>query len=91
MGCLFFVLLWTFVAVVLTLCGVGTFASWDITAMPWHWSCLCILYWYIVWTVLLFAILVLLKFIIAWRRERIINQYDPEQRDFIRRMMDRNG
>ena len=37
-----------------------------------------------------FVILVLLKLILAWRRERIINQYPPEQRDFIRRMMNRN-
>lgn len=89
-GCSFFVLLWTILAIVLNLCGVGTFASWDITAMPWHWSCLCILYWDIILTVLLFVILALMKLILAWRREKVINQYAPEQREFIRRMMNRN-
>lgn len=89
-GCFFFVLLWTILVIVFALCGVGAFASWDITAMPWHWSCLCILYWDIILTVLLFIILALLKLILAWRREKVINQYAPEQREFIRRMMNRN-
>ena len=86
-GCLFFVLLWTIVAVVLTLCGVGAFAQWPITAWPWHWSCLCILYWDLGITVLLLVFLLLAKLYVAWRRKRVINSLHPEQREFIRRMM----
>lgn len=88
-GCFFFVLLWTVVAVTLTLCGVGAFAQWPVTAWPWHWSCLCILYWYLALTVALFFILFVLKFLVAWQKEKVINSYVPEQRDFIRRMMDK--
>ena len=87
-GCLFFVIVWSIVAVTLALCGVGSFAQWPITAWPWHWSCLCILYWDLILTAALFFILFVLKFIVAWRKEMVINSYAPEQRDFIRRMMD---
>ena len=86
-GCLFFVLLWTIVAVVLTLCGVGAFAQWPITAWPWHWSCLCILYWDLALTVGLVVFLLLAKLFVALRRERVINSLPPEQREFIRSMM----
>lgn len=89
-GCFFFVLLWTILAIVLTLCGVGAFASWDITAMPWHWSCLCILYWDIILTIAFLAVLTLVKLFIVWRQEKVISRYPPEQRDFIRRAMRRN-
>lgn len=30
------IILWTIVAIVLNLCGVGDFANWKITALPWH-------------------------------------------------------
>ena len=83
------VLLWTLVAVVLSLCGIGAFAEWPITAWPWHWSCLCILYWDIVlWSALIF-LFVSIGFITAWRKEKVINSYAPEQRKFIRKMMNR--
>lgn len=88
-GCFFFVLLWSVVAVTLTLCGVGAFAQWPITAWPWHWSCLCILYWDLILTVALIFLFAFLKFLVAWRKERLINSYAPEQREFIRRMMDK--
>lgn len=88
-GCFFFVLVWTIVAVVLTLCGVGAFAQWPITAWPWNWSCLCILYWDLILTVALVVFMLLLKLFLAWRREKVINSYAPEQREFIRRMMNK--
>lgn len=37
--------IWSIIAVVLHLCGVGSFAEWPIIAWPWHWSCLCIELW----------------------------------------------
>ena len=86
-GCFTFVLLWSIVAITLTLCGVGSFAQWNITAWPWHWSCLCILYWDLILTVALIFLLAGLKLFVAWRKEKEINSYAPEQRDFIRRMM----
>lgn len=50
--------IWTIIAIVLKLCGVGAFASWDIVAMPWHWSCLCIEMWsLILYALILFIIL----------------------------------
>lgn len=84
-----FVLLWTVVAVVLSLCGIGAFAEWPITAWPWHWSCLCILYWDIIlWSTLIFLFL-FIKAMVEWRKEMVINSYAPEQREFIRKMMNR--
>jgi Ni/Fe-hydrogenase subunit HybB-like protein len=45
-GCIFaIVIIWTLASTILSLCGVGRFAEFPITAWPWHWSCLCILYW----------------------------------------------
>lgn len=84
-----FALLWTVVAVVLSLCGVGVFAEWPITAFPWHWSCLCILYWDIIlWCTLIFLFL-FIKAMVEWRKEKVINSFAPEQREFIRRMMNK--
>ena len=37
--------LWTIVAVVLHLCGIGSFADWPITAVPTTWSCFCLFWW----------------------------------------------
>ena len=88
-GCLFFVIVWTIVAVTLTLCGVGLFANWPITAWPWRWSCMCIFYWDMILTASLFFVLAVLKLLNEWRIEREINSYVPEQREFIRRMMGR--
>lgn len=62
-GCLFFVLVWTMLAVVLNLCGVCAFANWPITAWPWHWSCFCILYWDIIVTVLAIGLYALCKYL----------------------------
>ena len=39
------VIIWTLVSITLSLCEVGKFAEFPITAWPWNWSCLCILYW----------------------------------------------
>lgn len=41
------ILLWTLTCIVLNLCEIGKFSSWEITAWPWSWSCLCIFYWWI--------------------------------------------
>lgn len=57
------VLLWSLIAVVLNLCGVGAFAAWPITAWPWHWSCLCILWWDLMLTVILIVVTAVLTFI----------------------------
>lgn len=84
-----FVLLWTLASVILSLCGIGVFAEWAITALPWHWSCLCILYWDLILSGALIFLLLFIKAIVAWRREKTINSYVPEQREFIRKMMNR--
>ena len=82
------ILIWTLVAVILHLCGVGAFAEWPITAWPWHWSCLCIFWWDLVLDVLLIAAFVVMRVIIHRHRENVINSYAPEQRAFIRKMME---
>lgn len=84
-----FVLIWTTLAVILSLCGVGAFAEWPITAMPWHWSCLCILYWDLISSCALIFLVILIHAMAEWRKEKIINSYAPEQREFIRRLMDK--
>ena len=35
----------TIVFVALRLAEVGACANWDIIALPWHWSCLCLEMW----------------------------------------------
>ena len=35
----------TIVFVALRLAEVGSCANWDIIALPWHWSCLCLEMW----------------------------------------------
>lgn len=39
------VIIWTLASIILSLCGVGKFAEFPITAWPWNWSCLFVLYW----------------------------------------------
>lgn len=85
----FLVLIWTVVAIILKYSEVGVFATWDVTAWPWHWSCCFILYLYLCFVALIVAFVTAVKVYAHWRKERIINSYVPEQRDFIRRMMDR--
>ena len=65
----FAVVVWTLVAIILNLCGVGTFASWDITARPWHWSCLCIFYWYV-------ALIFILTFVKEYRLAKARAEWD---------------
>lgn len=31
--------------IVLKVAGIGACANWDIIALPWHWSCLCLEIW----------------------------------------------
>ena len=49
------VIIWTLASVILSLCGVGKFAEFPITAWPWNWSCLCVLYWVVIVTALFVA------------------------------------
>lgn len=35
----------TIVFIALKLAGLGACANWDIIALPWHWSCLCLEMW----------------------------------------------
>ena len=48
--------IWTIIAIVLKLAGVGSFAEWPIIAWPTHWSCLCIEIWAIIIVALCAAI-----------------------------------
>ena len=49
------VIIWTLASVILNLCGVGKFADFPITAWPWEWSCLFVLYWAVIVSALLAA------------------------------------
>ena len=42
------ILIWSLVAVVLHFAGVGKFAEWPVMAVPWKWSCMCIMIWFII-------------------------------------------
>lgn len=84
----FIVLVWTLVAVILHLIGVGQFAEWELTAWPWYWSCLCLMYWFLILYVELLGMVTLVTLYSKWKKEkRVINQYPPEVRAFIRRVM----
>lgn len=58
------VIIWTLVSIILSLCGVGKFAEFPITAWPWNWSCLFILYW----AVIVSALFVAGTLGFAWKR-----------------------
>lgn len=60
------VFVWSMLAIVLHLCGVGSFADWSITAFPWRWSCLFILYWWLI----LVTIIVKLQTILLYKRQK---------------------
>lgn len=63
--------LWTIIAIVLKLCGIGAFAKWDFIAWPWHWSCLCIELWSLILylaIVLCIVAWMLIKYILTQRR-----------------------
>lgn len=55
--------IWTIVAVVLKLCGVGIFADWPIIAAPFNWSCMCLELWVVMFYFFLLGIYAVLKFI----------------------------
>lgn len=59
------IVVWSLVAVVLHFAGVGAFAEWAVTAVPWHWSCLCILWWDLIVAVLCILATLFLKWIIT--------------------------
>lgn len=48
--------LWTIIAIVLKLVGVGDFAEWPIIAWPTHWSCLCLEIWMFIFYIAIVAI-----------------------------------
>lgn len=48
--------IWTIVAVVLKLCGVGVFTNWPIIAWPFTWSCLCLELWVVMFYLFLLGI-----------------------------------
>lgn len=58
------VVIWTLVSITLSLCGVGKFAEFPITAWPWNWSCLFVLYW----VAIVSALFVAGTLVFAWRR-----------------------
>ena len=60
------VVIWSILAIVLHLCGVGSFSDWSITAFPWRWSCLCILYWWLI----LATIIATLQTILLHKRQK---------------------
>lgn len=55
--------MWTIIAVVLKLCGVGIFANWPIIADPFTWSCMCLEIWIVMLYIFLFGIYAVLKII----------------------------
>lgn len=55
---------WTLVAVILHFAGVGAFAEWAVTAVPWHWSCLCIFWWDLIVGFACVLLSILIKFIL---------------------------
>jgi len=83
----FIVLVWTLVAVILHLIGVGQFAEWELTAWPGSWSCLCLMYWFLILYVELLGMVTLVTLYSKWKKKRVINQYPPEMIAFIRRVM----
>lgn len=79
--------IYTIAIVILHFADVGQFTDWCITAWPWNWSCLCILYIHIVLFALLFLAEFIYGFAIGINRGRILDQYEPTQREFIRKIM----
>ena len=51
---IYIITIWSLAAVILHFAGAGKFAEWPVIAVPWKWSCLCLLEWYCVLILLLF-------------------------------------
>lgn len=49
-------MIWSLVAVILHFSDVGKFKDWPVIALPWRWSCLCLLEWVLI---ILAALLIL--------------------------------
>lgn len=79
--------IYTILAVILHFTEVGKFQVWSVTALPWHWSLLCPLYVHLIAGFLIVLAQFTLGVIEGIRRERILNEYVPEQREFIRNIM----
>ena len=56
----------TVIFVTLHCIGVGECASWAIIAWPWHWSCLCLEIWALVFYFALFVIGAVVGFLDAF-------------------------
>ena len=51
----------TVIFIVMKLAGVEACANWDIIALPWHWSCLCLELWSLVFYVAIIVIVSAIK------------------------------
>lgn len=51
----------TIIFIVMKLAGVGACANWDIIALPWHWSCLCLEMWTFIVYIAIIVIAAFLK------------------------------
>ena len=47
---------WSIIAVVLHLIGIGRFADWPLISWPTHWSCLCLEIWMFILCIVIVAI-----------------------------------
>ena len=79
--------IYTILAVILHFAEVGKLQVWSVTALPWNWSLLCPLYVHLIAGFLIVLAQFTLGVIEGIRRERILNEYVPEQREFIRNIM----
>lgn len=78
---------YTIMAVILHFDEVGKFQVWSVTALPWHWSILCPFYVHLIEGFLIVLALFVLGVIEGIRRESVLNEYVPEQHEFIRNIM----
>ena len=79
--------IYTILAVILHFAEVGKFQVWPVTALPWHWSLLCPLYVHLIAGFLIVLAQFTLGVIEGIRRQSVLNEYAPEQREFIRNIM----
>lgn len=60
------VAIWSLTAIICKLLGVGAFTAWKLIDWPWHWSCLCIMEWWVI----VFVILFIPAFILEYKKQK---------------------
>lgn len=52
---------WTLIAIILHFCEVKYFANLPVIDWPWHWSCMCLFEWAVMFYIGIFILYIVIK------------------------------